>query len=68
MSRLAFGAALSDNFMQNRQYYQKTIREFGIKHNRYVNYRMVPVGETSIRFFQILLKKASHLIPNSRNV
>ena len=49
MSRLAFGAALSDNFMQNRQYYQKTIREFGIKHNRYVNYRVALVDEMAIR-------------------
>ena len=58
MSRLAFGAALSDNFMQNRQYYQKTIREFGIKLNRYVNYSVALVGEITCRIFSNLAQES----------
>lgn len=44
------------------------LRKFGIKDVRYVNYRIALVGEITIRFYLILLKKALSLIPNSRNV
>ena len=35
------------------------IREFGIKDVCYVNSRIALVGETAIRFYLFLLKKAS---------
>ena len=44
------------------------IREFGIKDVRYVNSCIALVGETAIRFYLILLKKALYFISNSRNV
>ena len=42
--------------------------EFGIRDVRYVDYRVALVGEITTRFYLILLKIASYLIPNSRNV
>ena len=39
-----------------------------MKDVRYVNYRIALVGEITIRFYLILLKKASFVIPNLGNV
>ena len=52
--------------VQDRMQY--ILRQFGIRDVRYVNYRVALAGEIAIRFYLILPKKASHLIPNSRNV
>ena len=42
------------------------VREFGIRENRYTNYRYAVVGEIVFRFLSNLARKARYLIPKSR--
>lgn len=44
------------------------VREFGIRDVRYVNYRVVLVGETAICFLSNRAQETSCFISNSRNV
>lgn len=46
-----------------RQPFFLLIREFGIKHNRYANYRVGLVGEITIRFFSNLAQESTISYP-----
>ena len=43
----------------------QTLRKFGIRETRWVNYRIALIGEIYIRIFINLAQEASTLIPNS---
>ena len=57
---------LSVCWLSNGYNFLHKLREFGIKHNRYINYSVVLAGDIAIFFTCfVLFKKACYFIPNA---